>query len=146
MMRSDKMPTRREGEASSNTAVCPAKTAKKAACWGRWRLILAHDDTCALGNRRLWNAQTRPKRPRVVRVVGGDSSKKRLVAPLSDSPMSCRASHSPARHVVETRGRGTFRTEKPLPRIHLLSDRRRARVTHRALFFFLLRNLSLIHI
>ena len=42
-MRSDKMPTRREGDASSNTAVCAAKTAKKTAC-GRWRLILAHDD------------------------------------------------------------------------------------------------------
>ena len=65
------------------------------------------------------------------------ASSVREVAPL---PVFCRASHSPARHVVETRGRGIFRTEKPLPRIHLLSDRRRARVTHRALFFFLLRN------
>ena len=46
----------------------------------------------------------------------------------------------PGMHVVETRGQGIFRTEKPLPRIRLLSDRRRARVTHRALFFFLLRN------
>ena len=43
-MRSDKMPTRRGGEASSNTAVCAAKTVKKTAC-GRWRLILAHNDT-----------------------------------------------------------------------------------------------------
>ena len=43
-MRSDKMPTRREGEASSNTAVCAAKIVKKTAC-GRWILILAHNDT-----------------------------------------------------------------------------------------------------
>ena len=31
-MRSDKKPTRREGEASSNTSVCAAKTAQKTAC------------------------------------------------------------------------------------------------------------------
>ena len=43
-------------------------------------------------------------------------------------------------HVVETRGAGMFRDEKPRRRIHLLSDRRRARVMHRALFFVLLRN------
>ena len=33
-----------------------------------------------------------------------------------------------------------LRDEKPRRRIHLLSDRRRTRVTHRAPFFFLLRN------
>ena len=33
-----------------------------------------------------------------------------------------------------------LRDEKPRRRIHLLSDRRRAKATHRSLFFFLLRN------
>ena len=36
-MSSDKMPTRREGEASSHTAVCAAKTVKKETACGCWR-------------------------------------------------------------------------------------------------------------
>ena len=37
-------------------------------------------------------------------------------------------------------GKGDVSRRKPLRRIRLLLDRRRARVTHRALFSFLLRN------
>ena len=48
------------------------------------RRLMRRKAACALGNRGLWTAQTRPKRPRVVCVVGGDSSKQcSVAAPLS---------------------------------------------------------------
>ena len=186
-MRSDKMPTRREGEASSNTAVCAAKTVKKTACCGCWRFWPTAE------KQNPSNKKPKPERARVERWLTGvgagsfvrpawrwasaggrangcapasrlsrlhtlhRSSRSCIAASSlggwlcsmnretsflatlavfgSRCPWSCRACHSPAGHVVETRGVGTLpNPEKPLRRIHLLSDRRCARVTHSALF------------
>ena len=84
-MRSDKMPTRREGEASSDTAVLTPSRKQENRLWllkilatkkraekkklkkinsSRAR-ILRRKAACAFGNRGLWTAQTRPKQPRV---------------------------------------------------------------------------------
>ena len=60
------------------------------------RRLMRRKATCALGNR-----------PRVVCVAGGDSTAASSVR-LPHCPLSCRASHSPAGHVVETRGAGKF--------------------------------------
>ena len=91
-MRSDKMPTRREGEASSETAVLKPPRKPLAAVEdllahkkntrknksleninSRAR-ILRRKAACALGNRGLWTAQTPPKQPHVVFVVRGSVS------------------------------------------------------------------------
>ena len=139
-MRSDKMPTRREERASSNTAVCAAKTVKKNAC-GRWRLILAHDDTHKNTIVKKKNTKSREDEQRSEKAeaesrlclgqsrtvdradaseaaTGGVCRGRRQQQAVFGSPVArCPAVQvtvPPGMHVVETRGVGRFKTPNNL--------------------------------